>query len=406
MSTDEAAARGTGPTTAPLQLVVIHRGEPSALAADPWASASEPRVLQLARAIASSDGWRGRAAASLAVRTTGDPLIAAVGRFGAADLAWLGGASRQLATTLKRVILLDHAGAESAVERLAAALVERFGLEAVRSFRFAGVPRGGLLVLGMLAYALELPRDRLTTSASPSPEPPDDAPLVLVDDVAISGLRLARIVRSRRERRLVVATLHAHPDLRATVVARHPSVEAFVTAHDLVDHAPEALGDGYAAWRARWSERGDPDAAWIGQPDQVVYPWNEPDLSVWNEVTAREEPGWSVVPPERCLKRRGRLALEVQRMEEAFGRLRPHPDVIVAEAEGGVVLGRGDTATSFVLEAVAADMWRALAATGERGAAARRLASVYDVDEASLADDLGAFVADLREAGLLAEEPA
>ena len=391
---------------APLRLVVLHRGEPPNRAADPWASVDEPRVLQLARAIASSDGWRGRAPASLSVRTGGEPLIAAVGRFGDADLAWLGGASHQLATTLERVVLLDHAAAETAAERLAAALVERFGLEAVRSFRFAGVPRGGLLVLGLLAYVLDLPHDRLTTTTSPEPVAPDDAPLVLVDDVAISGVRLSRVVRSRRERRLLVATLHAHPDLRAAFVARHPAVELFLTAHDLVDHAPAALGDGYVAWRARWSERADPDAAWIGQPDQVVYPWNEPDLSVWNEVTAREESGWSVVPPERCLKRRGRPSLKVQHMEACFGRLRMRPDVIAVEAEDAVVLGRGDTAASFVLEGVAADMWRALAATGTRAAAGRQLSSVYDVDEASLVDDLDAFVADLHEAGLLAAEPA
>ena len=93
-------------------------------------------------------------------------------------------------------------------------------------------------------------------------------------------------------------------------------------------------------------------------------------------------------------------------MEACFGRLRMRPDVIAVEAEDAVVLGRGDTAASFVLEGVAADMWRALAATGTRAAAGRQLSSVYDVDEASLVDDLDAFVADLHEAGLLAAEPA
>jgi len=394
------------PAATPLRLVVVHRGEPPVLDVDPWAAADGPRSLQLARAIAASDGWTARPAATLVVRGGPEPLIAAVGRFGAADEAWIAAASPYLAATLPRVRLLDASAVEGAAARLAAALTAHFGLEALRGCRYAAVPRGGLLVLGHLAYLLGLPHDRLATSNPTGAEPRDDAPLVLVDDVAISGLRLARTLAARPEARLVVATLHAHPELRAALLAAHPRVEAFVAADDLHDHAPAAWGDDHAAWRDRWRARAAPGTLWIGQPDHVVYPWNEPDVGVWNPVAEREEPGWSVVPPERCLKRRHATPCPVQLMPPATGRLRPHPDVVAAEVEGQVVVGQLASGRSFALEGSGAAMWRALAATGEVADSAAHLAPTFGLDAADVARDVAAFAAELQGAGLLVEGAA
>jgi hypothetical protein len=388
----------------PLRLVVLHRGEPPLLVRVPRVGIGGSRIGGLARAIAASDGWSRSWPATLVVRAGKEPALAAVGRFDEAAESWLAAASRQLVTTLQHLALLDHAAAEAAAERLADALSTHHGRSELRRFRYAAVPRGGLLVLGMLAYLLDLPSDRLTTTSSELRD--DDTPLVLVDDIAISGLRLSQTLAGMPERPTTIATLHAHPDLRAAFVAMHPRVEAFVSAHDLHDHAPAALADGYPAWLERWRGRAAPGTAWIGQPDHVVYPWNEPDLGVWNEVSGREEPGWSVVPPERCLKRRGRVAVPVQVMPAAAGPLGPHPDVVTAEAEGGVVVGHLGSGASFLLEGSAADIWRALVATGERAAAAARVGRVYQVAPADLVADVEAFTADLLGAGLLIEEPA
>ena len=394
--------------TATLRFVVLHRGEPPEFKPDPWAAPAGARVVQLARAIASSDGWRGRDAA-LVVRAEPVPLIAALGRFDEATERWLALAAQQLATILPRLVLLDHRAVETAAARLAAALSERYGREELRTFRYAAVPRGGLLVLGTLAYLLDLPRGRIeTTPADGNVEPSEAAepPLVLVDDIAISGLRLSQTVARRSESRLVIATLHAHPELRTAFLAAHDRVEAFVAAFALRDHAPAALGDGYDGWLERWRARAAPGSLWIGQPDHVVYPWNEPDMGVWNEVSGREEPGWSVVPPERCLKRRGRAALEVQLMSGGHGRLRPHPELLAGEYDSSVVIGQLGTGTSFALEGTAADIWRAIAETGDPDAAADRLARAYDADRATLAGDVAAFVAELCGAELLVEVDA
>ena len=383
-----------------LRFVVLHRGEPPSVEPDPWAASAGARVTRLAQAIATSDGWRGRAAA-LVVREAPEPLIAAIGHFDEADEQWLTVASQQLVTTLERVTLLDHTAADAAAAALAAALEGRFGAAELHSFRYAAIPRGGFIVLGALAYLLDLPRDRLRPSSAAAPV--DRAPLVLVDDIAISGLRLSQTVAAQSEPRLVIATLHAHPDLREAFLAAHPRVEAFVAAHDLRDHAPHAMGDAYDAWLERWRQRADPGTLWIGQGDHVVYPWNEPDVGVWNRVSGREEPGWSVVPPDRCLKRQRTAALAVQPMPPTHGRLRPHPEVVFGELDGRVVIGHLGTGSSYALDGVAADIWRALADTNDRHATTARLTRLYEVDDAALERDVTGFVDELLASNLVVE---
>ncbi len=367
-------------------------------------------MANLARAIAASSGWSARGEAVLVVREAPEPLIAAIGRFDEAGEAWLSVATQQLATTLPHTVVLDDAAVRTACALLADALLARFGREALSRMRFAAVPRGGLFVLGALAYQLDLAHHQFwATDDAPAraQEPPDhagEAPAtVVVDDIAISGLRLSRTLEQRPEARLIVATLHAHPGLRSAFVARHPRVEAFVSAHDLQDRAPTIHGDGYRAWRERWRRRAAAGTVWIGDPDHVVYPWNEPDTGVWNAVTGREEPGWLVVPPERSLKRRVDRSIAVQSMPSALASLALSADAITGEVGDRVVVGLLGSGTAFELEGVAADMWRALADTGDVATAAVRLGEVYDVAVEALERDVAAFTRELIAAGVLQE---
>jgi hypothetical protein len=393
------------PSPAPPRVVILHRGDPPPLTPDPWAAEGAERVERLAQAIASSAGWRDRPPATLVVRASPEPLIAAIGRFGDADVRWLEVAAQQAASVMPTIRLLDHVAVEAAIAKLAAALVNRFGRERLRTYRYAPVPRGGLLVLGTLSYLLDLPRERLASSPD-AVAPTDDSPLVLVDDIAISGLRLSQAATAHPERPVVVATLHAHPDLRAAFIAAHTNVTAFVSAVDLTDHAPATMADGYDGWRARWHARAEQGALWVGQADHVVYPWNEPDLGVWNDVSGREERGWLLVPPDRCLKNRTTHPIDVQRMPEGSGHLRASPAVVAGELDGRIVVGHTGSATSFELDGVAADTWRALFEHGDPGKAAKHLAATYDVAVRDVAADVTAFVSDLLAAGLLVEADA
>ena len=250
----------------------------------------------------------------------------------------------------------------------------------------------------MLAYVLDLPPSRIGKPPSPN------QPLVLVDDCAISGARFGQWLRQSGSKQVVFATLYSHPDLRAALEQQETQVLRCVSAHDLTDYARQRQGDGYTAWVDRWTARSNGLDYWIGQPEQVCFAWNEPDVGIWNEVTNQVEPGWRLAPPELCLKNREAPAQEVVRVQVqpiGKGPLRPSARVLYAELEGQIVVGNSETGASFTLTDVAAEMWRSIVQYGRLEAVAASLSHTYEVDEAEIGKDLQGFANDLLERGLL-----
>ncbi|MDF1523235.1 MAG: hypothetical protein P1P87_10495, partial [Trueperaceae bacterium] len=268
--------------------------------ASPLGPDPRPTTADLARAVTASALWDDVGPAAVGVRTTAPAQIGFVGRFDEVALHRFGALRWQVEHQWPHLRYVGYREAEAAAERLAEALVERFGHDALRGFRFTAIPRGGLIVLGMLAYALDLDPEQLTDGG------PDDAVRVVVDDCSISGDRFRRYLDAHPGwRRLVFAPLVSAPELRAALPAAAPDrVLACLSADDLVDRAPERLGADHAAWLERWRGRSAGDRTWIGQPDPIVFAWNEPDLGFWNPATERREKGWSLVAPEHCLKHR------------------------------------------------------------------------------------------------------
>jgi hypothetical protein len=361
-------------------------------------------LASLARALAASPKWQGISGASLIVRPNPQPVLGVLVEdydvVGNARLAALG---QGLNDVLSRLCYVDYMQAEQDCALLAAQLVERFGHDELRRFRFTAIPRGGLIVLGMLAYTLGLKRTQL--------EPPhlSDVPLVVVDDCALTGARFGRFLERCESQQVIFAHLYSHPDLRAAIEAQEPRVVACLSAHDLHDHGPERLGDEYPAWRERWLARLEGPRYWIGQPDHVCFAWNEPDRFFWNPVTEQVESGWCIVPPEFCLKHRpapGMESIPVQVQPEGKGPLKPSQRVLFGEFEGRIVVGDLEAEKSFCLADVAADMWRAIVEYGNVEDVVAALLREYDVDEATLQVDLRAFVGDLLTRGLLEQSDA
>jgi hypothetical protein len=328
-------------------------------------------------------------------------MLGVLGHFDAATEVKMEALRWQVDIALARLQYVSYAQAEQDCERLAVRLIERFGLDTLRRFRFAAIPRGGFIVLGMLAYILNLEQTQLEQSYSMQP----DVPLVVVDDCALSGARFGHYLRRCPERQVIFAHLYSHPDLRAAIEVREAQVRACLSAHDLYDYAPEHLGDQYSAWREAWLARLDDHGYWIGQPGHVCFAWNEPDIAIWNPITQRVERGWHVVPPEFCLKNRstpdttGPIRVQVQ--PEGKGPLKPSAQVLFGEFEALIVIGNVQTGQSFALEGVAADMWRAIVEYGDLEEVMTTLLRDYDVDKSTLQADLQAFIAELLEQGLL-----
>lgn len=358
----------------------------------------EARLLALADALSTSPLGAGMRQAALVVRPAPNPLLGAVGYFDAANRARLEGLRWQIEHVLPDLRYVGYAQAEEDCERLAALLVERFGRDELQNFRFTAMPRGGLIVLGMLSYILGLRRSQLEL-----PHPPD-IPLVLVDDCALSGVRFGHFMKRCGSRRVVFAHLYSPPDLRDTIEAEEPRVLACLSSRDLRDRAPERLGDEYPAWRERWLARMDDSGYWVGQAEQVCFAWNEPDVGIWNPVTEQEEGGWHFVPPELCLKNRlapGTEPVQVQLQPAGKGPLKPSDHILFGEIEEQIVIGDLKKGASFVLSDVGAEMWQAIVKHGNLEEVADTLLEDYAVDDATLRADLHAFVEDMLLRGLL-----
>jgi Coenzyme PQQ synthesis protein D (PqqD) len=366
-------------------------------------AASEPvaQLEDLALALSISPWWTKMRRVVLVARPSPDPLLGIIGYFDAADRARLEGLRSELTRALPHLLYVDYARAEKACEQLAAQLLERFGKDELSSFRFTAIPRGGYVVLGMLAYILHLNHPQL------QPPHPPDTPLVVVDDCAGAGIRFAQFLDRVESQQIVFAHLYSHPDLRDAIETREPRVVACLSAHDLQDHASDVYGHEYHAWRKLWGARLDPRAYWVGQSDHVCFAWNEPDTAFWNPVTDRVEPGWALMSPKLCLKNRpapGTKPIQVQVQPEGKGPLKPASHTLFGALEGQIVLGELKTEESFVLDGVGADMWRAIVEYGNLEEAAAALVEGYEVDSTTLQEDLRAFVENLLFRGLLEKE--
>lgn len=358
----------------------------------------EEGLQALSRALSSSPLWKKFDRVVLVIRHTPRPMLAAIGDFDSAARARLEALSWRLNSVLPHMRYVDYGRGEQDCQRLAQQLIDCFGREELKNFDFIAIPRGGFIVLGMLAYILGLRSQQV--------QPPyhTDVPLMVVDDCAFTGGRFGRFIDDFKQHQIIFAHLYSHPELRAAITEQEPNVSTCLSAYDLHDHAPENLGDGYLSWRKRWMARSNYSIYWIGQPDHVCFAWNEPEVGFWNAVTEEEESGWRLLPEELCLKNRhdsGLASIPVQIQPEPKGKLKPPAHVLYAEMDGKVVVADVQNSRSFTLNGVASDIWQAIVKHDNFEDMITALFDAYETDEATLREDIHAFVEELLSQGLI-----
>lgn len=361
-------------------------------------SEAQDDVRSLARALASSPIWREFDTAALVVRTGPDACLGIAGFFSAADQARLGNLLQVVRDDLPRLRYIGYAQAQADCLRLASILQDRFGSAARDEFHYLAIPRGGYIILGMLAYALDLPAERLA--------PPETAqtPLVVVDDCALSGTRFKGVLADFESDSVIFAPLYSPPELRRAILEREPRVIDCLSAEDLHDEAPVREGAGYAAWQESQRKANDDGCYWYGQYAPFGFAWNEPDAGFWNPETNEREKAWNLLPPDVCLKNRigwDPHAARIQVNEDGPGPLVAGRGALYADFGDTILVGEAGSQHAHSLDDVAADMWRALIATGDIEPAVAALRETYDVDEATLGDDLRALAETLLGKGLL-----
>jgi hypothetical protein len=326
----------------------------------------------------------------------------------------LGQLASQLARVAHAARYVSYTEAERLTEVLAARLIDRYGRDELTKLEYRAIPRGGAIVLGMLAYALDLPADALHVRHDRAAAG-QERPLVVVDDCVLSGMRLKQHLAFPGDRRVILAALFVPAALgdRTRVGNRPIDWNSAVLLDDL---APKLYGDGYSTWLDSWTRRLGDSVLWIGQPEHLCFAWSEPESAFVNAATGEVEAGFRLVPPNRCLRARSAPTAAVpegsaDRVEvhrDGPGPLNAPPHVVAAHVGGqriAVARFAGDchdrVDECYLLEESGADMWTQFIAHGTVEQASHILGSWYDAEPAAIAVDAEAFAEALVEMGLL-----
>lgn len=294
-----------------------------------------------------------------------------------------------------RLRYVDYAAAERAAAVLASQLRQLLGDRVLECSRFAAIPRGGHITLGLLQYCLPPLKFGDAESA---------APLIVVDDCCLTGAGFRDFLLERPEADVVFAHLYSPPGVRAALMQAEPRLRACVAAEDLHDAGPAELGNDYPEWQQRWLERLPGARCWVGLPEHVAFAWTEPDRLDWDPVRGEPVPGWPVLSPELCLRHRQHSnPVPTTLLPAGTGRLRPAPGVIWAPRPDGLLLGDLDTGSGVRLAGSAALIWEALAHSGEEDAAVRAVLDGYNVEPARALQDVSALCRDLSARGFLVD---
>jgi hypothetical protein len=368
---------------------LLHYGEQLGL------STVEQSLQHVAEAIALHPLWQELPQSLCIVRAEPTPVLAILGTFSAKALGQLSLQAPFLNQACQRLRYVTYGSAMTACEQLAEQLQNTFGSKSLQEFQFYGVPRGGLIVLGMLSYILGLRSEQLNPTDS------SDVPLVVVDDCALSGSRFYRVLQQYPQYSLILATLYAHEDLRGAIASREPNVIQCLSGQELYDHGPETMGDKYADWQAQNQALLMGHRYWLGLPDYICFPWNEPDHLLWNPSTAALEQSWHILPPRVCLKNRPAYGddLPIQVQPSVQGWLQPTEHIVFGELNGQVLIGHIPTGETFGLSGKAAEFWRVILRAEGLEEAIRQLSQQYP--GSSLRSDLTSLIDQLSQQQIL-----
>lgn len=284
--------------------------------------------------------------------------------------------------------VVSYRDAEVLAARLAARLVDRCG-PAVRDARFVAVPRGGFVVLGLLAYTLGVAHHRLLADAA-------GEPTVVVDDCSLTGDRFAAFLARLEAPRVVFAHLLSHPALRRAVEKAEPRVVACVAGGDLAAWAPDRDAEEH---RRRWRDRLGRRRYWTGGTEPVAFAWNEPDRLAWSPRHERVVAGWRMAPPDATLG--SAVAFGLPPGARAAGAWRLASGVAWRLAADGIELRRGRDGCTFALGEVETAMLRGLLLSAAVEGASAAVEARFAVSRQRAAADLLRFAEELAAKGLL-----
>jgi hypothetical protein len=351
----------------------------------------DPLII-IARGIASSPLWSLMPGTELRVRLS-PPEILVSGNFDPAAISRLKVLALQTKHALSTLKYVRYTDLEDDCRFLASALEERVGRDYLRKCCFTCMPRGGLVILGILSYVLGLERWQLETPLS------RDVPLVVIDDCALSGKRFFEFLRKNPGDTIIFAPLYSTPGLRSAIEAREEKVSICISARDIGScvHPSE---EGRRAFEEIFTSDPSTSDYWKGFTEYLCFAWNEPDCVFFNAVTHKTEGKWTVFPQEVCLKN-GPVRIPVTILRDVRREFQVSGDIVTIDDDTGVTIENLLTNNRYRTQGTAAEMWKALLECGTQEALLEHFYTEYDIDRPTLRKDIHDFVQDLHSQGIL-----
>lgn len=371
-------------------------------------------VAELAAAVRANPLWSRLPGSVLIGRCEPVPLLAVAGTFSGEQQVLLLQLREHLDVLLHKREFVDYSQAEEVCGQLAERLVTVFGADTLQSAQFAAIPRGGLIVLGMLAYHLDLNPCQLTGLEAADA----DRELFVIDDCSLTGKRFRECLSRVASDSVVFCPLYAPEALCTGIVAREPRVVNCIAGASLRDTSPVQGVAGHEEWRRRRHAQLGGDAYWLGQTLGVAFSWCTPQTRRWDDAEGRFVEGWDVVPPSRSLKRRllqRRLENDTAaeylptltlNMPTPGAELRVHDRVLWCCREGEVIVARipqraDDAARVYRLAGISAEFWELLMTHDAMTWIIQALWEQYRVARERLEADMTSLVEQLCAEGVL-----
>lgn len=348
-------------------------------------------LLILARGIAASSLWSVMPEAALQVRLY-PPEISVSGQFDPAGIARLKALVWQTKYALRTLRYVGYTDLEEDCRLLASRLNERFDRDQIRKYYFTCIPRGGLIVLGVLSYVLGLEPWQL------EPPPASDATVVVVDDCALTGKRFARFLQENRHNEIIFTPLYSTPELRSAITAKESRVSACISVHDL-ERSEYLEQDNQYAFREIF-RAPDKSDYWTGLTEYLCFAWNEPNFVFFNQVTQKVEGYWTLFPHEICLKN-GPARIPVSIRPDIRTEFRVSEDVMTVQDGDSVTIDNIVTHDRYIVQGIAAEMWNILIDCGTKESLAEKLLNEYDIDQITLERDISDFIENLLSREIL-----
>ena len=295
---------------------------------------------------------------------------------------------QSLDTSLQQIQYLDSTQCLDLTKSLAKIIKQTVPENILKNSQVVAIPRGGLFIQAMLSYFLPLEHHQLQYTENDV----DTSPLIIVDDCAISGLRLAQQLKKFPNREIYFFTIASPRELRDSVNSKESRILDFKSVLDVKSYSTLDLNHASQCY-------------WRGQCDTIIFPWSETQRSYRFNGQLSNVPLWKVAPNKLCLSaREKKQRIRTTEIKENPSSVMSTPDDVLYHTDQGLTrILNVSTMKHYSLDSIGSTIWQSLLKNADLDNVLAELSSIYGVSKTKLNSDVQLLTQKLFNDGLINE---